>query len=57
MTKDETERYYLFPGQGGRARQRKIRTMLVWGITMGVLTGAALAGCLYLISYLASPVH
>ena len=57
MTKDDTERYYLLPGQGGRARQRKVKAMLIWGVCMGVLTGAALAGIIYLISYLGNPAR
>lgn len=46
----EPERYYLLPGQGGRALQRKRRIMLVWSLTVGVLVSAMVAWVIYVSS-------
>ena len=45
----ERERYYLLPGMGGKAWQRKRRTMLQWSIVAGVFVSIAVAGVLYLL--------
>jgi len=45
----EKQRYYLLPGQGGRASRRKQRIFLMWAIIIGLLASAAFAGALYLI--------
>jgi hypothetical protein len=37
------ERYYLLPGQGGRALRRKRRAMIQWALVVGLLVSAALA--------------
>ena len=50
----EKERYYLFPGQGGRSARRKHRRILLWSILFGLLVSAAFAGILY---YISKPVH
>jgi len=50
----EKDRYYLFPGQGGRSARRKHRRILLWSIVFGLVVSAAFAGILYLIS---KPVH
>ena len=50
----EKQRYYLFPGQGGRSARRKHRRILLWSIVFGLLVSAAFAGILYLMS---NPVH
>jgi hypothetical protein len=50
----EKDRYYLFPGQGGRSARRKHRRILLWSILFGLVMSVALAGILYLIS---NPVH
>ena len=50
----EKQRYYLFPGQGGRSARRKHRRILLWSILFGVVVSAVFAGILYLIS---KPVH
>jgi hypothetical protein len=42
------ERFYLLPGQGGRAYSRKQRVFLLWAIIVGL----AFAGVLTLIMYL-----
>lgn len=39
----EPERFYLLPGQGGRALRRKHRMMLQWSLIVGLLVSAALA--------------
>jgi hypothetical protein len=46
----EQKRFYLLPGQGGRALRRKRRVILQWSIAAGLLVSAALAVILYLIS-------
>jgi len=46
----ERERYYLLPGQGGRASRRKHRRILLWTIVFGVIVSAIFAGVLYLIT-------
>jgi hypothetical protein len=50
----EKDRYYLFPGQGGRSARRKHRRILFWSILFGLIVSAAFAAILYLIS---NPVH
>jgi len=46
----ERQRYYLFPGQGGRSARRKHRRILFWSILFGLIVSAAFAGILYFIS-------
>jgi hypothetical protein len=46
----ERERYYLLPGQGGRALRRKQRRFLLWSMLAALCVSALLAGVLYLIS-------
>jgi hypothetical protein len=43
----EEERFYLLPGMGGQALQRKRKLMLRWSILAGVVVSALLAGILY----------
>lgn len=45
----ERERFYLFPGMGGRAVKRKQRLMLQWGIFAGLLVSGVVALILYLL--------
>jgi hypothetical protein len=45
----EQERYYLLPGMGGRAMQRKRKLMLVWGVAVGLAISLGLAAAIYLI--------
>jgi hypothetical protein len=45
----ERERFYLLPGQGGRALRRKRRVFFWWSILAGLVVSAFLAGLLYLI--------
>jgi hypothetical protein len=44
------ERYYLLPGMGGSAYRRKRKLIWQWSIAAGILTSAALAAILYLLS-------
>jgi hypothetical protein len=46
----EKDRYYLFPGQGGRSARRKHRRILLWSILFGLLMSAAFAGVLWFMS-------
>ena len=48
--KKEKPRFYLLPGQGGRAARRKQRIILLWAVVFGLFASAAFAGVLYLIS-------
>jgi hypothetical protein len=43
----EPERYYLLPGQGGRAARRKQTYFWKWSIIAGLAISAILAGLLY----------
>jgi hypothetical protein len=43
----EPERFYLLPGQGGRALRRKRRTMLLWSLAVGLFVSAGLALTFY----------
>ena len=45
----EKERFYLLPGQGGKAARRKQRRILLWAILFGLFASAAFAGILFLI--------
>jgi hypothetical protein len=38
----EQERYYLFPGQGGRMVRRKQRMMIAWALVVGLTVSAVL---------------
>jgi hypothetical protein len=55
MSNTDTERYYLFPGQGGRGRRQKVKKMLLWGILVGLGTGLLVGGVFYLFNYLGRP--
>jgi hypothetical protein len=48
--KKEERRFYLLPGQGGRALKRKRRVILQWSIAAGLVVSAVLACILYWIS-------
>lgn len=43
----ETQRYYLYPGQGGRAVRRKQVMMLWWSISAGIVISIGLAFLIY----------
>ena len=46
----ERERFYLFPGQGGRNYRRKRRRQLVQATLVAIVAGAVLGGIMYLIA-------
>jgi hypothetical protein len=46
----EPERYYLLPGQGGRAARRKQTFFWKWSIIAGLATAAVLAAVMYLLN-------
>ena len=43
----EKERFYLLPGQGGKALRRKRRLILKWAIVAGIFVSAVLGFALY----------
>jgi hypothetical protein len=43
----EQERYYLLPGMGGRALQRKRKLMLYWGVAVGLAISLSLAALIF----------
>jgi hypothetical protein len=43
----ERERFYLFPGMGGRAARRKHQRFLQWSIAVGLLVGTGVGVVLY----------
>jgi len=45
----EPERYYLFPGQGGRSARRKHRRILLWAIAFGIVASSIFAVVMYLV--------
>lgn len=46
----EPERYYLFPGMGGRAARRKQWYFWKWSVLAGLAIAALLAALLYLLN-------
>jgi hypothetical protein len=46
----DKDRYYLFPGQGGRSARRKHRKILLWAIVFGLLASGVLALVLWLMN-------
>lgn len=48
--KDDRERYYLLPGQGGSGYRRKQRFILKSSIIVGIVVSLLLAVTLYLVS-------
>jgi hypothetical protein len=46
----EPERYYLFPGMGGRAARRKQLYFWKWSIIAGLVVSALLAAVLYFLN-------
>ena len=46
----ETERFYLLPGQGGRAYRRKQRLILTWAIIVGLAVAAVLGALMYFLN-------
>jgi hypothetical protein len=48
----EPERYYLLPGQGGRAARRKQIFFWKWSIVAGLVISAIVTALLYLLNRL-----
>ena len=46
----ERERYYLLPGQGGRAYRRKQKQIIFWSIIAAVVFSVIIAGVMYLLN-------
>ena len=46
----ERERFYLLPGQGGRALRRKRKVFFWWSVVAGLFVSAIFAGVLYWIA-------
>ena len=44
------ERFYLLPGQGGRALRRKRKVFFWWSVVAGLFVSAIFAGVLYWIA-------
>jgi hypothetical protein len=44
------ERFYLFPGQGGRNYRRKQRVFIRWAIVTSLIFGAVLATVMWWLS-------
>lgn len=43
----ERDRYYLLPGQGGRALRRKQRTFLTWSLLIAFIIASIMAVIMY----------
>jgi hypothetical protein len=48
--KKERPRFYLLPGQGGRAYRTKQRFILKWSILIGLLVAGVVALAMYLMN-------
>ena len=46
----ETERFYLLPGQGGRAYRRKQKFILTWAIIVGLAVAAIWGSLMYFLN-------
>ena len=44
------ERFYLFPGQGGRMYRRKQQQFMRWSLAVALISGVTLAAALWLLS-------
>jgi len=47
--RDEKQRFYLLPGQGGSGYRRKQRVILQWAIVVGLLVSLILAAIMYFV--------
>lgn len=43
------KRFYLLPGQGGRAYRRKQWVILAWALAAAIVVSGILAGIMYLV--------
>jgi hypothetical protein len=46
----EAERFYLLPGQGGRAYRRKQKFILAWAIIVGLAVSVILGALMYFLN-------
>jgi hypothetical protein len=46
----EKERFYLLPGQGGRALRRKNKIFLMWSIAVALLVSIGVSVALYFVN-------
>jgi len=53
----EKERYYLLPGQGGKAYRRKQRIFLIWSVVVALGVAAIFAAVAYLVNRSMPPSH
>ena len=49
-SKKDQQRFYLLPGQGGKAFRRKQRFILTWAIVVGLLVAGFMALVMYFIN-------
>jgi hypothetical protein len=54
-TNKDSKRFYLFPGQGGRAYRRKQWFILVWSLAAAFLVAAILAAIMYWLNHTSPP--
>jgi Ni/Fe-hydrogenase subunit HybB-like protein len=45
------ERFYLFPGQGGRSYREKQRRIMRWTISLALIFAATMAGVMWWLSH------
>jgi len=48
--RNKHERYYLFPGMGGKSFRRKQRMFFIWSLVVALSTAALVTGIFYLIN-------
>jgi hypothetical protein len=46
----ERERYYLFPGQGGRSYHEKQKRLIFWATVVALVFGAIMGAIMYWLS-------
>ena len=51
-SKRERERYYLLPGMGKRAYRAKLKSMVLWGVLVGLLTASLFGATLYAVNHI-----
>lgn len=51
----EKNRFYLLPGQGGRAYRRKQLRILAWSLLAALFIAAIMAAAMYFLNRLNSP--
>jgi len=49
-SRKEEQRFYLFPGQGGRAYRRKQVFILKWSVIAGLLVSVVLSVVMYFVN-------